>query len=130
VGAGMAMLLLAAWAVLGILRGSFERSRVLLTLLAPAIALPFVANSAGWIFTEIGRAPWIVFGVMRLESGVSPGVSAGEVLFTLVGFTLLYAALMAADLYLLSKFARAGLHGPDLGVTDEPDLGIAGAVRS
>jgi cytochrome d ubiquinol oxidase subunit I len=78
VGAGMLMLLLAAWALWGSLRASFERSRWLLALLVPAITLPYIANSAGWIFTEIGRAPWIVFGAMRIESGVSPGVSAAE----------------------------------------------------
>jgi cytochrome d ubiquinol oxidase subunit I len=115
VGAGMLMLLLAAWAVLVTVRGSFERSRLLLAVLVPAIALPYVANSTGWIFTEIGRAPWIVFGVMRIESGISPAVTAGEVLFTLVAFTLLYATLMAADLYLLSRFAKAGLGGPEQG---------------
>jgi cytochrome d ubiquinol oxidase subunit I len=118
VGAGTVMLLLAAWAVAASLRGKVERSPRLLALLVPAIALPYVANSAGWIFTEIGRAPWIVFGVMRVESGVSPGVTAGEVLFTLVGFTLLYAVLMGADLHLLSKFAKAGLPGPEHGAGD------------
>jgi cytochrome d ubiquinol oxidase subunit I len=130
VGAGMLMLLLAAWSLWGSLRASFERTPWLLALLVPAITLPYIANSAGWIFTEIGRAPWIVFGVMRIESGVSPGVSAAEVLFTLVGFTLLYAALMAADLYLLSKFAKAGIHPPALDAADEPELGVAGAVRA
>jgi cytochrome d ubiquinol oxidase subunit I len=130
VGAGMLMLLLAAWALWGSLRASFERSRWLLALLVPAITLPYIANSAGWIFTEIGRAPWIVFGVMRIESGVSPGVSAAEVLLTLVGFTLLYAALMAADLYLLAKFAKAGIHPPALDVADAPEPGVAGAVRA
>ena len=55
---------------------------------------------------------------MRVESGVSPGVTAGEVLFTLVGFTLLYAVLMGADLHLLSKFAKAGLPGPEHGAGD------------
>jgi cytochrome d ubiquinol oxidase subunit I len=109
VGAGMLMLLLAAWALVGLARGGVERRRRLLALLVPALLLPYVANSSGWIFTEIGRTPWIVFGVMRLENAVSPSVGAGEVLFTLVGFTLVYAALMAADLYLLSKYAKAGL---------------------
>jgi len=109
VGAGMLMLLLAAWALVGLVRGGFERRRRLLALLVPALLLPYVANSSGWIFTEIGRTPWIVFGVMRLEDAVSPSVSAGEVLFTLLGFTLVYAALMAADLFLLSKYAKAGL---------------------
>jgi cytochrome d ubiquinol oxidase subunit I len=115
VGAGMLMLLLAAWSLAASLRGRVEASRRLLALLVPAIGLPYVANSAGWIFTEIGRVPWIVFGVMRIEDAVSPTVTAGEVLFTLVGFTLLYAALMGADLYLLSKFGKAGLAGPDHG---------------
>jgi cytochrome d ubiquinol oxidase subunit I len=129
-GAGVLMLLLAAWALWASLRTSFATSKHLLALLVPAITLPYVANSAGWIFTEIGRAPWIVFGVMRIETGVSPGVSAAEVLLTLVGFTLLYAALMAADLYLLSKFAKAGIHPPTLGAAEEPELGAAGAVRA
>jgi cytochrome d ubiquinol oxidase subunit I len=130
VGAGMAMLLLAAWALAASLRERVERSPRLLALLVPALVLPYVANSAGWIFTEIGRAPWIVFGVMTIDKGVSPGVTAGEVLTTLVGFTLLYAALMAADLYLLARFAKAGLNPPETAVDAEPELGVAGAVRA
>jgi cytochrome d ubiquinol oxidase subunit I len=117
-GAGMAMLLLAALALLGLLRGTIERSPRLLALLVAAIVLPYVANSSGWIFTEIGRAPWVAFGLMKIESGVSPNVTSGEVLFSLLAFTLLYGALMAADVYLLNKFAKAGLHGagPEGGV--------------
>ncbi len=111
VGAGMLMLVLSAWAVLAVLRARFETAPLLLALLVPALALPYVANSTGWIFTEIGRAPWVVFGLMRLEAGVSPAVGAWAVLTTLVGFTLLYAALMAADVFLLAKFAKAGLTG-------------------
>jgi cytochrome d ubiquinol oxidase subunit I len=112
-GAGMAMLFLAGWAVFATLRDAVEKSPRLLALLVPAIVLPYVANSAGWIFTEIGRAPWIVFGVMKMDSGVSPNVTAGEVLFTLVGFTLLYGTLMVADIYLLDKYAKAGPHAPE-----------------
>jgi cytochrome d ubiquinol oxidase subunit I len=113
VGAGLLMLMLAAWALVAVLRGRFETAYWLLALLVPALALPYAANSTGWIFTEIGRAPWIVFGLMRLEAGVSKAVGPGAVLTTLVGFTLLYAALMAADVFLLAKFAKAGLGGPD-----------------
>ena len=130
VGAGMLMLLLAAWALAAALRERLEKSPRLLALLVPAILLPYVANSAGWIFTEIGRAPWIVFGVMKIENAVSPGVGAAEVLLTLVGFTLLYAALMAADLYLLAKFAKAGIHPPESLVAEPPELGVAGAARA
>ena len=121
VGAGLLMLALSAWALAEVLRGRFDRAPRLLALLVPALALPYAANSAGWIFTEIGRAPWIVFGLMRLEAGVSPAVGPGAVLTTLVGFTLLYAALMAADVFLLAKFAKAGLHGIDTAATGSHD---------
>lgn len=69
------------------------------------IPLPYLANSAGWILAEVGRQPWMVFGLQRVEDAVSPNVSAGAVLFSLIAFTLIYGALMAADLYLLRKFA-------------------------
>ena len=128
VGAGMLMLLLGSWALLATIRESFERSKQLLALLVPALVLPYLANSSGWIFTEIGRTPWIVFGMMRLESAVSPTVGAGEVLFTLVGFTLIYAALMAADVYLLSKFAKGGLVAHEADVPLPPPAG-AGSAR-
>jgi cytochrome d ubiquinol oxidase subunit I len=113
VGAGTLMLVLAAGAVWLVLRQQVDRAGWLHAALVPALVLPYAANTSGWIFTEIGRAPWIVFGMMRLENAVSPAVSAAEVLFTLVGFTLLYAVLMGADLFLLSRFAKAGLAGPD-----------------
>jgi cytochrome d ubiquinol oxidase subunit I len=111
-GAGVAMLFMAAWAVGALVRQSYEGSPLLLKALVPALLLPYVGNSAGWIFTEIGRQPWIVFGLQKTADAVSPYVSAGEVLFSLVTFTLLYGALMVADLYLLAKFAKAGLAGP------------------
>jgi cytochrome bd ubiquinol oxidase subunit I len=113
VGAGTLMLLLAAWALVATLKGNFEGSPRLLAFLTPAIVLPYVANASGWIFTEIGRVPWIVFGVMKIEDGVSPNVTAGEVLFSLVGFTVLYGALMVANVYLLNKYAKAGLKAPE-----------------
>jgi cytochrome d ubiquinol oxidase subunit I len=124
VGAGMLMLVLSAWALVAMLRESFERSPRLLALLVPAIVLPYVANTAGWIFTEIGRVPWIVFGLMKIDQGVSPSVTGGEVLFSVVVFTLLYGALMAADLYLLAKFGMAGIRGP------EPEETLAAAAAA
>jgi cytochrome bd ubiquinol oxidase subunit I len=58
------------------------------------------------LMTELGRAPWVVYGLMKIEAGVSNTVPAYNVLITLVFFTLVYAALMVADIYLLAKFAR------------------------
>jgi cytochrome d ubiquinol oxidase subunit I len=62
----------------------------------------------GWLLTELGRQPWIVFGLQKTADAVSPSVSGGSVLFSLVLFTLLYGVLMIADVYLLAKFARKG----------------------
>ncbi|MDO8837192.1 MAG: cytochrome ubiquinol oxidase subunit I [Vicinamibacterales bacterium] len=116
VGAGTVMLLLGAWAVYASRRTAPVPRSLLLTLLVPAISLPYIAHSTGWIFTEIGRSPWIVYGLQKISDGVSPAVTAGELWVTLVGFTLLYGVLMVADVYLLAKYARGGvtnvaLHG-------------------
>jgi len=119
VGAGTLMLLLAAWAALAAGRNRLDASPRLLALLVPAMALPYVAHSTGWIFTEIGRAPWIVFGLQTIADGVSKAVTAGELWLSLVGFTMLYAALMAADVYLLAKYATAGVTGKDLAAADD-----------
>jgi cytochrome d ubiquinol oxidase subunit I len=127
VGAGTLMLLLAAGAAWAVVRGRVDRAGWLHAALVPGLVLPYAANTSGWLFTEIGRAPWIVFGVMRIENGVSPAVTAAEALFTLVGFTLLYAVLMAADLFLLSRFAKAGLAGPDAAPAAAPGAAPAAA---
>jgi cytochrome d ubiquinol oxidase subunit I len=72
------------------------------------ISLPYIANSSGWILTETARQPWIVHGLLRTENGVSP-LQPGFVLASLIGYTLLYAALMVADVYLLVKYAKMGM---------------------
>lgn len=107
VGAGTLMVVLAAVAVFLLLRKNDKFMAWLLRVLPFAIALPYLANSAGWIMTEMGRQPWIVFGVLKTQDAVSPNVPAGMVLASLLGFTLLYAVLMAADVYLLAKYAKA-----------------------
>jgi cytochrome bd ubiquinol oxidase subunit I len=112
-GAGFVMLALAGWAAFLVFRESFERSPRLLGLLVPAIALPYIANSSGWIFTEIGRQPWIVFGLQKTADAVSPNVTAGAIAFSLVAFSLVYTALIAADVYLLQKYARGGVPTPE-----------------
>jgi cytochrome bd ubiquinol oxidase subunit I len=72
------------------------------------LALPFLANSAGWIFTEVGRQPWSVFGVLKTADGVSPSVPAWTVLVSLLVFTLLYGALAVVDLVLMVRYSKAG----------------------
>jgi cytochrome d ubiquinol oxidase subunit I len=97
-------------------------SPLYLKLMIWAIALPFIANSTGWIFTEVARQPWIVFGLQMTADAVSPTVSAGMVLFSLIAYTLLYALLMIADVVLMRKYAMAGVPEPT-----NADLAPAGA---
>lgn len=106
VGAGFAMLAVTIYGLFLMFEGSFERRKRYLQLLVLFIAVPYIANIAGWILTEVGRYPWIVFGLQRIEDAVSPNVGTGTVLFSLIVFTLVYGALAVADVYLLNKFAR------------------------
>ena len=108
VGAGTLMLVLALYGLVLALRDRIQNGRRFLYLLIPAILLPHLANATGWLFTEMGRQPWIVFGLQKTVDGVSPNVTPAEILFTLIGFTLIYGALIVADVYLMGKYARAG----------------------
>ncbi len=86
-------------------------------ILAPL--MPLFANSFGWIFTEVGRQPWVVHGLMSTSTGVSPSVSAGEVLFSMVVYTLLYGVLAVIEVKLFLKYVRLGAEAvPD---PTEPD---------
>jgi cytochrome d ubiquinol oxidase subunit I len=108
VGVGFLMVALAAVALYLPLRKWPDKWTRRLRWMVWAIPLPYIANTSGWILTETARQPWIVTGLLRTENAVSPNLTAGLVLFSLVGFALLYAALMVADVYLLLKFAKAG----------------------
>jgi cytochrome d ubiquinol oxidase subunit I len=106
VGAGVVMILLGLLALFLVLRQRLEQTRWFLWILPFAIALPYLANTTGWIMTEMGRQPWIVFGLLRTADAVSPTVGAVSTLITLVVFTLIYGVLAIADVYLLVKYAR------------------------
>ncbi|MDH7568899.1 MAG: cytochrome ubiquinol oxidase subunit I [Armatimonadota bacterium] len=105
VGAGFLMILLALLGGYAVWRKRVLEFGALLRFLPYAIALPYLANSTGWILTEIGRQPWIVFGLMKTEQAVSPNTTPAMVLASLIIFTLVYGALMAVDVYLLRKYA-------------------------
>jgi len=73
------------------------------------IFLPYLANTTGWIVTEMGRQPWVVYGLLLTTDGVSPSVSAASVWFTGIGFTLVYGLLAGVAFFLIHKFARPGV---------------------
>ncbi|HID37893.1 MAG TPA: cytochrome ubiquinol oxidase subunit I, partial [Calditrichaeota bacterium] len=108
VGAGMLMLFISIYALFFVLKDRFDFKPWFAKLMLWSIALPFLANSTGWLLAELGRQPWLVFGLFKTEQGVSLAVGSGEVLTSLIAFTLLYALLMVADIYLLKKYAVAG----------------------
>lgn len=70
--------------------------------------MPLLAIAVGWMFTEMGRQPWIVFKLMKTADGVSPGVSASDVLISLIVFTLLYGVLAVVEFKLLMKAVKQG----------------------
>jgi len=109
VGLGMLMFLMAAYGLLRTMRGQLTRKTWLFGIFPFAIFFPYIANSSGWILTEMGRQPWVVYNIMLTADAVSPNLTNGMVITSLVAFTLVYGALMAADIYLLSKYARAGI---------------------
>lgn len=111
VGAGVLMLGIAVYALHLIISNQFEQKTVFLHLLIPAITLPYIANTSGWIMAEVGRQPWIVFGLQQTADGISPSVTGVEMLITLIMFVLLYGALMVIDLWLLWKYASRGVTG-------------------
>ncbi len=106
VGSGFLMLIVAAFYLFRSLRkdepAAFKFSRYTPLF----IAVPYLANSSGWILTEIGRQPWVAFGVMKTSDAVSPNITVGMVLTSLILFTTLYGILIAADIFLLAKYAR------------------------
>ncbi|WP_298888565.1 cytochrome ubiquinol oxidase subunit I [uncultured Serinicoccus sp.] len=72
------------------------------------LVLPLLANTFGWMFTEMGRQPWLVMGLMTTQTGVSPGTTAAEVLTSMTVFTLLYGVLAVVEVGLLLRYGRAG----------------------
>ena len=107
VGAGFLMWALAVYALYRVLRNRLDGSRRFFRILLLAILLPYIANSTGWLMTELGRQPWIVFGLMKTEDAVSKTVAGSSVLVSLILFTAVYGALMVADIYLLRKYAQS-----------------------
>jgi len=105
VGLGFLFPVLAGLAVL--LLGSIERRRWLLWLLCGAIPLPYIAIQAGWIVAEVGRQPWIVYGMLKTSDAASP-LAGSQVALSCIAFFLLYSFLALLDAFLLFKVSRAG----------------------
>ena len=122
VGCGIVMLGLMAAGLWLMRRRRLERSTWFLRLSVLAIALPFVANTTGWIFTEMGRQPWVVYGLLKTSQAVSH-IGAGYVVTTLVGFTAIYSLLAVIDFGLMTRYARCGDQADEPGTDHEREPG-------
>jgi cytochrome d ubiquinol oxidase subunit I len=110
VGLGTIFILVMVTAVLMLWRKKLFTSRWILWIVMLSFPFPYIANTAGWITAEVGRQPWLVYGLMRTQQGFSSTVSAGNGLFTLLGFMGMYTVL--SILFVILMWRELG-HGPD-----------------
>jgi cytochrome d ubiquinol oxidase subunit I len=110
VGLGTIFIAITAVAVFLLWRRRLFESEWMLWILMLSFPFPFIANTAGWITAEVGRQPWLVYGVMRTRDGISPLVSAGNGLFTLLGFMGMYTVLSMLFLFLMWRQIEVGPH--------------------
>jgi cytochrome d ubiquinol oxidase subunit I len=127
VGLGTLLIALMAVSALQLARGRLGRSPVLLWALMLAFPFPFIANTAGWMTAELGRQPWVVYGILRTAEAASPTVHGGSTLFTTLGFAGLYFVLGVLYLHLIGR--EVG-HGPRPRGGDAPAAAPAPAARA
>ena len=111
VGLGTLLFAVAGLSALLLWRGKLAHTRWLLWILMLAWPFPYIATTAGWMTAELGRQPWLVWGLMRTSAGTSPQVSSGSVAFTTIGWLGLYLVVGVAFLGLV---ARQLMRGPDV----------------
>ncbi|MFB3851369.1 MAG: cytochrome ubiquinol oxidase subunit I [Acidobacteriota bacterium] len=108
VGLGFLFILQSIASVYLVRKNNLEKNPLFLKIMLYSIPLPYIAAQLGWIVAEVGRQPWIVYGLMRTSDGVSKSVSLGQVWTSLILFTLFYGLLGIVDIYLLFKFGKKG----------------------
>jgi cytochrome d ubiquinol oxidase subunit I len=116
IGLGMIAALYALWALWAFRGGRTPKGKFATFASATIVLFPLVGISAGWIFTEMGRQPWIVFGQQVTADGVSPLLTTTEVWISMIGFTLVYLILAIIEVALLLKYIKKG--APEVVVED------------
>lgn len=116
VAIGFTLIGLSIVSLLLLRKDALFKNRLFLKVLVASVLLPQVANQLGWISAEVGRQPWIVYNLLRTKDAMSKSVGSGEIIFSLILFTLIYALLFVLFIFLLDRKIK---HGPD--GTDERD---------
>lgn len=125
VGAGFLMLFISIINLIKAFKEKYELKPFWYKVTFWGMLLPVIANTTGWLFTEIARQPWTVFGLIRTEESVSPNVSTSSVLFSLIAYTLIYSILMIIMISLMIKYAK---RTPEEIEKDEPESEIPNSV--
>jgi cytochrome d ubiquinol oxidase subunit I len=121
IGLGLLGAAVAAWILWATRRGRIPQRRLLFWSAMLLPFMPLFANSFAWIFTEAGRQPWVVFGLMTTINGVSPSVSTAQVVTSLVVLTLLYGVLAMIEVRLMLIYIRRGAEKVEPPRTDDSD---------
>ena len=114
VGVGLIMLAVVLASLVLRARRSLFDSRAFLRLCELTSPLGFLAVTAGWVTTEVGRQPWTVYGLLRTADSVSPSLTGADVAVSLAGYSLVYVIVFSAGIALMLRIARTGLEGPDV----------------
>ncbi|TDE17875.1 cytochrome ubiquinol oxidase subunit I [Actinomadura sp. 6K520] len=125
------MMLVAAVALVKLPFGRWlVRGRVFHVLMIVSVPLPYVAMVSGWVFREVGRQPWTVYGVLKTRDALSAGVGPGTLAASFAAFTVLFGVLFAVNAWLLVRFARRGPEGAGLGASPpaEPTPVLSGTL--
>ncbi|WP_413166253.1 cytochrome ubiquinol oxidase subunit I [Aeromonas salmonicida] len=109
VGLGLLMIVVAVWGLVLRPSGRYYRSSAFLQTLRLMSITPFIAVLAGWIVSEVGRAPWLIYGQMTQSEGLTPSLTGGMALFTLIGYIVVYSLVFSAGVYYLLKVFHGGL---------------------
>ena len=105
VGLGTLFVVLTSWGM--IRRKKLTQSPMFLKIMMLSLPLPYLANELGWILTEVGRQPWVAYGLLRITDGGST-LPPGQVFVSLMGFILVYGLLGALAFFLMARYAKKG----------------------
>ncbi len=118
---GLIMIGIAAFFVWKMMRGDITKAKWM-KWVPWVLILPYLANASGWILTEMGRQPWIVYGLLKVQDAVSPNLTVLDLWISLIGYTVVYGSLAVAMVYLMKKTALAG---PDAAIHESVDVAPA-----
>jgi cytochrome bd ubiquinol oxidase subunit I len=110
---GILLVSLVAMGLLLLWQGRLYETKWYLTILVPSVLLPQFANQLGWITAEVGRQPWIVYGLLRTSDGLSKVIKADAVMTSLIMFTLIYLLLFVLFIFLLDQKIKLGPQGAE-----------------